>query len=343
MGVNSKKKHKVEEMWWDHSRASLALTSTLLSLSHDQQRLCQRTHLVDLTSAPDGKEEDNGFSTHNGTDYSSDYCTISTNIQYAYSDITGDEWQGEEYDEYPRFWEALNESGVTEDAILQALNRAEAAQAAQVDIKMTRRYNPHSDNPHATWIPFWVEYLDEMLYTEGRSGCPNICWTCNKKEAMFRCVDEECFGGGMMCSTCTVDAHARLPLHWIEEWNGSFFMPTSLKELGLKVYLGHPGGQRCHYSVSGDCDFTVLHVNKVHQVAVSFALAKVTILLNMLSNFCGHVGIRQHWLIHKRRSLSHAYDNSTTSTVSESHQMQEYFLKSTGQLTIGLFDKYRLT
>ncbi|THU86212.1 hypothetical protein K435DRAFT_868513 [Dendrothele bispora CBS 962.96] len=265
MGVNSKKKRKVEETWWDRSRASSAPTSTLLSLSHDQQRLRQRTRLVDLTSAPDGEEEDNGFSAHDGTDYSSDY---------AYSDITGDEWQGEEYDEYARFWEALKESGVTEDAILQALNRAEAAEAAQVDIKMTRRYNPHSDNPHATWIPFQEEYLDEMLYTEGRSGCPNICWTCDKKEAMFRCVDEECFGGGMMCSTCIVDAHARLPLHWIEEWNGSFFTPTSLKELGLKVYLGHPGGQRCHYSISGDRDFTVLHVNGVHQVAVEFCACK---------------------------------------------------------------------
>ncbi|THU88535.1 hypothetical protein K435DRAFT_679607, partial [Dendrothele bispora CBS 962.96] len=130
------------------------------------------------------------------------------------------------------------------------------------------------DNPHATWIPFREDYLDEMLYTEGRSGCASICWTCGEMEAMYRCVDEECFGGGMMCASCIVDAHARLPLHWIEEWNGTFFTATSLKELGLKVYLGHPGGQRCHYSVSGDRDFTVLHVNGIHQVAVEFCACK---------------------------------------------------------------------
>ncbi|KAK7445997.1 hypothetical protein VKT23_014620 [Stygiomarasmius scandens] len=195
-----KKKRRVEEAWWDRNTASSAPMSTLLSLSHDQQRLHQHTRIVDLTPVPAPEDNDiDDQQTQDSAHYSSDYN---------YSDFGGD-WQGEESGEYVRFWEALNESGVTEDAILQALNRTKQVQAAQVDIKTTRRFNLHSDNPNLAWIPFQEEFLDEMLYTEGRGGCAAICWMCGLNDAVYRCADEECFGGGMMCSGCIVEAHTR--------------------------------------------------------------------------------------------------------------------------------------
>ncbi|KAK7444040.1 hypothetical protein VKT23_015437 [Stygiomarasmius scandens] len=140
-----KKKRRVEEAWWDRNTASSAPTSTLLSLSHDQQRLRQHTRIVDLTPVPAQEDNDNDDQQTQDSYYSSDYD---------YSDFGGD-WQGEESSEYARFWEALNESGVTEDAILQALNRTEQAQAAQVDIKTMRRFNLHSvgdESSRFSWL-----------------------------------------------------------------------------------------------------------------------------------------------------------------------------------------------
>ncbi|KAK7434138.1 hypothetical protein VKT23_020364 [Stygiomarasmius scandens] len=262
--VGAKKKRKVEASWWDRHSSASAPTSTLLSISHDQQRLRQQTRRIDLTQdANPGLQDIN-----DDEDIYSDYTQSS---DYVYAE---ERWDGDEADEYTRFWEALNESGITEDAILQTLNKAEEAQAAQVDLKTTRKANIYTDNPNLAWIPFREEYLDELLYMEGRGESSTVCWVCEVEEARFRCVDEDCLQGGMMCDSCIVDAHQRLPLHWIEEWNGSFFTGTSLKALGLKVYLGHPAGKRCHYSTSADHDFTVIHVNGIHNVAVEFCACR---------------------------------------------------------------------
>lgn len=53
-------------------------------------------------------------------------------------------------------------------------------------------------------------------------------------------------------------------------WNGLFFQRTSLKELGLRVQLGHPPGQFCHTRDKGRDDFTVVHTNGIHLVQVDW-------------------------------------------------------------------------
>lgn len=34
--------------------------------------------------------------------------------------------------------------------------------------------------------------------------------------AEYRCAEQECTGGGLMCKVCVLSAHRLLPLHWIE-------------------------------------------------------------------------------------------------------------------------------
>ncbi|KAJ7811956.1 hypothetical protein B0H14DRAFT_2606144 [Mycena olivaceomarginata] len=67
---------------------------------------------------------------------------------------------------------------------------------------------------------------------------------------------------------CMVLAHCSNPLHRIEEWDGAFFVASSLRALGLHVQLGHLPGDRCAEPVPLHSNFVVLHVNGIHEVAV---------------------------------------------------------------------------
>ena len=55
----------------------------------------------------------------------------------------------------------------------------------------------------------------------------------------FRCKD--CFGQGLLCQSCCLEAHSSLPFHSIEKWTGEFFKKTSLHAEGFILHLGHGG------------------------------------------------------------------------------------------------------
>ncbi|THU75247.1 hypothetical protein K435DRAFT_590757, partial [Dendrothele bispora CBS 962.96] len=130
----------------------------------------------------------------------------------------------------------------------------------------------------AAWLPYRDEYLHEMLWVEGRRGMGEKCSGCGDRAGViYRCVEDECFGMGMMCDFCIVSAHRYLPLHWIEKWNEKYFEPTTLKALGLTVQLGHLPGEICLFEHPAHSDFTVIHSNGIHQVSVNFCGCNVTL------------------------------------------------------------------
>ena len=51
-----------------------------------------------------------------------------------------------------------------------------------------------------------------------------------------------------------------------QQWNGSFFVRASLRDLGLIVHLGHQG-KPCRFGRVLD-NFTVVHTNGIHTVKV---------------------------------------------------------------------------
>jgi hypothetical protein len=56
-----------------------------------------------------------------------------------------------------------------------------------------------------------------------------------------------------------------------QEWNGGFFVPATLKKLGLRIQLGHPNGTRCLVPERAkDDDFVVIDIHGVHQVGLDF-------------------------------------------------------------------------
>ncbi|KAJ7848834.1 hypothetical protein B0H14DRAFT_2356572 [Mycena olivaceomarginata] len=114
-------------------------------------------------------------------------------------------------------------------------------------------------------------FLVQLLRREGRGDAPQECPWCNNPANTPRYRCQECAGGILLCAGCCVDRHAENPLHVIYEWNGVYFFKKSLKDLGLRIQLGHhPPRERCTNRQAGHQDFVVLHDNGIHRVNVDF-------------------------------------------------------------------------
>ncbi|KZP03688.1 hypothetical protein FIBSPDRAFT_915265 [Athelia psychrophila] len=142
-----------------------------------------------------------------------------------------------------------------------------------------------ADNPTVKWLPERDDFLLQMLRLDGRGDwireteCPH----CHQgSPPVMRCKD--CHGGTMLCAACMVSTHHINPTHRIERWNGSHFERTTLKDLGLRIQLGHGAGEHCVNPVrpAGD-DFVVINCNGVHAVGLDYcgctSAAKETIQL----------------------------------------------------------------
>ncbi|KAJ7091732.1 hypothetical protein C8R44DRAFT_891305 [Mycena epipterygia] len=113
----------------------------------------------------------------------------------------------------------------------------------------------NSDDPLRQWAE---DHLDvppaEFLRLEGRG-------------------DHRGYPIQLLCASCTVDAHRQLLFHQIEHWTGLSFMRRTLKNMGLRIQLGHWYGpeRRCPLPepASGD-DFVIVDTCGVHEVALDY-------------------------------------------------------------------------
>ncbi|KAF8430663.1 hypothetical protein L210DRAFT_3651593 [Boletus edulis BED1] len=75
----------------------------------------------------------------------------------------------------------------------------------------------------------------------------------------------------MLCSACLLESHQRTPLHHVKQWNGHYFEKPSLKDLGLRIQLGHLHSDKCYRPIAAvKDDFVVVHINGVHSVGLDF-------------------------------------------------------------------------
>ncbi|KAF8066948.1 hypothetical protein FPV67DRAFT_1670412 [Lyophyllum atratum] len=130
-------------------------------------------------------------------------------------------------------------------------------------------------DPFLSWLPEREAYLGELLALEGRGhGASDVCSTCRSEErkAVYECLDCICLSGReLQCKDCLLTNHRIHPLHRIREWNGVSFVKRTLKDLGLRVQLGHPPGERCILpKQSRDDDFTVIDTSGIHAVGLDF-------------------------------------------------------------------------
>ncbi|KAF9487214.1 hypothetical protein BDN71DRAFT_1405039, partial [Pleurotus eryngii] len=125
-------------------------------------------------------------------------------------------------------------------------------------------------------------YLEELARLEGLGNdmSPSMCPLCKVGLVTARC--RECLDTSLHCIQCMVNLHRRAPLHRIENWNGDFFAPKSLKEFGLRIQLGHPCGQSCANLLPAfDNGFTIINSLSVHSVILDYCgceTAKLSII-----------------------------------------------------------------
>ncbi|KAJ7017626.1 hypothetical protein C8F04DRAFT_1279060 [Mycena alexandri] len=145
-----------------------------------------------------------------------------------------------------------------------------------------------SDDPLAQWEEHDCDaFLDEQLRYEGRGNhCYERCLECGEGAADHRCMD--CLSGGeLLCRDCIVARHVRSPLHIVQAWNGEWFEGKTLRELGLRIQLGHwyTREQRCPVPERARKDgFVIISEDGVHNVGLDFC-------------GCGHSGSRAEQLL----------------------------------------------
>ncbi|KAI6119520.1 hypothetical protein EDD16DRAFT_1692604 [Pisolithus croceorrhizus] len=101
----------------------------------------------------------------------------------------------------------------------------------------------------------------------------DVCGGCRTLDPHFRC--EDCFGVIMYCWDCVVGKHHQHLLHHLEYWTGSYFEHRSLRDLGLRIQLGHRVGDRCYRPCpTARDDFMIIHSNGVHSVKLDFCGCK---------------------------------------------------------------------
>ncbi|KAF7326720.1 CxC2 domain-containing protein [Mycena sanguinolenta] len=137
-----------------------------------------------------------------------------------------------------------------------------------------------SDRPLNMWAQYDREtFLDELLRCEGRGDYhgQKRCAECHGWGTQaHRC--EECFTGALFCTPCLVSIHADNPLHFVQTWNGSFFERNTLRNLGLRIQLGHIRGEACPRTLARSAEetskasFCIVHTNGIHEVALDFCI-----------------------------------------------------------------------
>ncbi|KAK0438387.1 hypothetical protein EV421DRAFT_1738444 [Armillaria borealis] len=95
------------------------------------------------------------------------------------------------------------------------------------------------------------EYLMELLCRKGRGDTALLsrCAQCDAGEPRYRCKS---------CPLCLL------------EWNGEYFMKTTLRDLGLRVQIGHFDGLPCICPERAGRTFTVMDTNGIHEVEINY-------------------------------------------------------------------------
>ncbi|KAK0453026.1 uncharacterized protein EV420DRAFT_1621640 [Desarmillaria tabescens] len=124
------------------------------------------------------------------------------------------------------------------------------------------------DHPLLVWKSERGVFLDDILQLEvPASGTHEECDKCGLNQARLRCLT--CIDTRMLCKTCIIEIHQGMPLHKIEEWNGSYFEKTSLGALGLVIQLGHQLGHMCTLPAVVK-PFIIIDVDGIHTVQMGF-------------------------------------------------------------------------
>ncbi|KAJ7050384.1 hypothetical protein C8F01DRAFT_1264052 [Mycena amicta] len=115
------------------------------------------------------------------------------------------------------------------------------------------------------------QYLCILLWRDGRGEFTGGCRRCRDelRPAIWWC--QECFGGALLARSVSGRFTRSTPFITSRfSWTGVYFRPRQLKDVGLRVQLGHPLSEPCDRAIPACQDFVVIHDNGIHEVAVDF-------------------------------------------------------------------------
>ncbi|KAJ7678300.1 hypothetical protein DFH06DRAFT_975917, partial [Mycena polygramma] len=114
-----------------------------------------------------------------------------------------------------------------------------------------------------------MPYLRELLRRDGLGEASDVvCPGCTSGVPAYRCRD--CKGNLLFCKECCLMRHAANPLHIIDCWNGVFFVKSTLRDLGLRVQMGHPPNEACGKPEPAREGFVIIHDGGIHYVDVDY-------------------------------------------------------------------------
>jgi hypothetical protein len=101
----------------------------------------------------------------------------------------------------------------------------------------------------------WIKCRDQFLFEILSLDAPpdNMqCNGCGNGEVTFyRCMDYSL--APILCRMCCIQNHQSNPFHTIQQWTGTYFVPTTLFDLGFILHLGHVG-MHCTGNATGGED-----------------------------------------------------------------------------------------
>ena len=119
------------------------------------------------------------------------------------------------------------------------------------------------------WRPRFNALAEDMLSWESLPQAPGKCSGCLIKDALYRCT--ECWDTGSFCASCLIEAHKHLWFHWIERWNGQFFVRYDMASIGFVIYLGHHGLPCPGLARRQDpSNITICHTNGIHRCKLQY-------------------------------------------------------------------------
>jgi hypothetical protein len=98
------------------------------------------------------------------------------------------------------------------------------------------------------------EFLAALLSREALADGVTTCRHCDKSSLpVWRCKD--CTFSSPMCRSCMRHSHRDNPFHRIEHWNGSYFRPAELWEVGTYLLVRHHDGEEICDNLRVWCKF----------------------------------------------------------------------------------------
>ncbi|KAJ7797028.1 hypothetical protein B0H14DRAFT_3494219 [Mycena olivaceomarginata] len=136
------------------------------------------------------------------------------------------------------------------------------------------------DNPHAQFSQEdCEEFLDKLVHQDGRGDYvyQRLCAAtgCAASSPAYRCSD--CLHPCLYCERCVKFMHESLLLYHLEKWNGTSFNCCSLKDLGVRIQLGHPPGVPCsNPEKAWGNDFVIISSHTINEVGLDYCNCEST-------------------------------------------------------------------